>query len=161
MGYNNGYDSGYQDATLELMPKIRALEAKLASKTTPSAGPGKPTASPTSVVPTPPSLSTTGVINPEEDLPILLHNASELVELAIKLRPSENFGPPWVYVGADYYIPSENTLVRHVWDYLGGLGNSFSPNDEVQFRFFWKANGDPDGMVHMTDSPVYTMGGES
>ena len=31
MGYNNGYDAGYDDAKAELMPKIRALEAQLAS----------------------------------------------------------------------------------------------------------------------------------
>ncbi len=31
MGFSNGYDAGYDDAKAELMPKIKALEAQLAS----------------------------------------------------------------------------------------------------------------------------------
>lgn len=150
MGFNNGYESGYEDAKAELMPRIKALEAQVAgaSSSTNSPGSGGGTA-PGGVQ----------VVEPTIDSPIPFYqnvhiipgSASEIISITAEEFWDGSKEREIVVAGASQRPPDDGPwTISSVWgnNILQGGGYSY------KFKIFWRTAEDPSSVARITETPL-------
>ncbi len=129
MGFNNGYESGYEDAKAELMPRIRALEAQVAGL---GAGGGG------STVPVTPSVqmvysSFTDLASNTGDtggLPSGIYNAMSDYLNGLTAKPSDPYAIDAEAFGTEGFYTS---FIEIDIDGLMGPNVEFAPDVQVVF----------------------------